>query len=118
MEQRYDIYLLTNAWREKAEERLKIDKYKCQMCGCEGTAKNPLQVHHLTYHNIYKENPDKDLVTLCKACHRNVHNMMNRVTNRVTGQRGWKDTLPYSTHVISINEQECEVRFRKDGDNE
>lgn len=118
MEKRYDLYLLTSTWREKADKRLGIDKYKCQMCGCEGTPQNPLQVHHLTYHNIYNENIDKDLVTLCKVCHTHVHNMMNRVTNSETGQRGWKDTLPYSVHVTSVNEMECDAIFRKDGEDE
>ena len=118
MENQYDIYLQSMTWRRKAERRLEIDQYKCQMCGCEGTANNPLHVHHLTYHNIYHENVEKDLVTLCKVCHRDVHNMMNRITNDETKQRGWKDTLPYATHVSSINEHECEAVFRKESEYE
>ena len=114
MSEQYQSYLMSEAWRQKAEERLRIDEHRCQMCGCHGTATNPLQVHHLTYHNIYHENAEKDLVTLCKACHLDVHNMMNRITNSETGQRGWKDSLPYSVCVTSINAQEREVIFRKD----
>ena len=109
----YETYLRSDEWRRKAEERLELDGHKCQMCGCQGTATNPLQVHHLTYHNIYRENIDKDLVTLCKVCHQNIHNVMNRITNRTTGQRGWKDSLSYSVHVVSIDEHACEAVFKE-----
>lgn len=84
--------------------RAKIDDYKCQMCGCGGSMTNRLQIHHLTYKNIYHESVDKDLICLCDVCHRNVHRMMCRVTDSTTGQRGWKDTLPPSQHhVIDVD---------------
>ena len=112
----YETYLASDEWRRKAEDRLEVDNQKCVMCGCKGTSTNPLEVHHLTYHNIYHENVDKDLVTLCRVCHKNVHTMMNRTTNRTTGQRGWKDTLPYSVHVVSVDGRTCEAVFRKGSD--
>lgn len=100
----YDEYLRSSAWKAKALERAEIDNYRCQMCGCTGTMTNKLQIHHLSYRNLYNEDVDKDLITLCDVCHTNVHRMMCRITDSTTGQRGWKDTLPLSTHhVIDID---------------
>lgn len=94
---KYEEYILNSPeWQKKRMERLIIDEFRCQQCGAEQSRLNPLQVHHLDYHHLYHENPDKDLVTLCKCCHIRVHRMMNRVTNSKTGQRGWKDTLSVS----------------------
>lgn len=103
---RYAQYLESDEWRQMKLRRLEIDNYTCQICGSKGSNMNPLNVHHLSYHNIYHENIDKDLVTLCRSCHMGVHNMMNRITNSETGQRGWKDTL--SVSMISYN------RFREE----
>lgn len=97
----YFQYIRSPEWKAKHDERMKIDGYRCVMCGCGGTSLNPLQVHHLDYHNLYQENIDKELVTLCKACHFSVHQMMNRVTNRNTGQRGWKDSMSISMVTVS-----------------
>lgn len=100
----YDEYLRSSAWKAKALERARIDNYRCQMCGAEGTELNRLQVHHFTYRNLYHEDVGKDLVTVCDVCHRGIHRLMSRVTDPVTKQRGWKDTLPLSTHhVIDID---------------
>lgn len=100
----YDQYLQSPEWRAKVLKRAEIDNRQCQMCGCTGTMTNKLQIHHLTYKNLYHEDVDRDLICLCDVCHRNVHRMMCRVTNSATGQRGWKDTLPPSTHhVIDVD---------------
>lgn len=102
--QNYDEYLRSAEWRAKALKRAEIDNYHCQMCGCTGTMSNRLQIHHLSYRNIYHEDVDKDLVCLCDVCHRSVHRMMCRITDSTTGQRGWKSTLPPSQHhVIDID---------------
>lgn len=95
----YADYLKSEEWKEKARKRAEIDNFKCCMCGSCGTQNNPLQVHHMTYHNIYRENIYKDLTTLCKSCHKAVHRMMNRLT--APNIHGWKDTLhDYSGHVL------------------
>lgn len=88
----YLLYLKTDEWRNKRDKRLKIDNYTCQLCKCKHTPDNPLEVHHFTYHNIYKENVYVDLVTLCHRCHYSVHEMMNRITNE-HGRHGWKDII-------------------------
>ena len=97
----YEGYLRSDAWHRKAQERAKIDLFRCCMCGCMGTQTNPLETHHITYRNIYKEDVNRDLVTLCSSCHRAVHRMMNRCTDPVTGKHGWKDELRVSNHVLN-----------------
>lgn len=95
----YEEYLASDEWKQKAKERAKIDNHKCCMCGSSGTMNNPLECHHITYKNIYKENIFKDLLTLCDNCHKSVHIMMNRTTDK-NGKRGWKDSLTLSNHVL------------------
>lgn len=100
----YEEYLRSPQWHEKAQRRLQIDGYRCVMCDCEGTPWSPLNIHHLTYHNLGHEDVDRDLVTLCIPCHRRVHRMMNRITNSETGRRGWKTELPtvVQRHVLEL----------------
>ena len=106
----YDEYLRSPEWRAKVLKRSEIDNYQCQMCGCTGTMSNKLQCHHLTYRNLYHEDIGKDLVTVCDVCHRCIHRLMSRVTDPVTMQRGWRDTLPPSTHhVIDIGTGRLEI---------
>lgn len=106
--EKYEAYLRTDKWRRKAAARLKIDHYACAMCGCRGTTRNRLQVHHLCYSHIYNENIFKDLVTVCETCHSGIHRLMNRTVGfSETGQpiHGWKDTLPPSTVAANIGGQ-------------
>jgi len=65
---KYLKYLQSEDWAQ-----IKIDLYQTRGKVCEycGSTKN-IQVHHLTYKNIYKEEPE-DLVLLCKDCHRKEH---------------------------------------------
>lgn len=64
----YQAYLNSDAWKEIRNKRVKMDGYKCQVCGSSSN----LEVHHLTYEHKYHENMD-DLITLCDKCHRKVH---------------------------------------------
>lgn len=92
----YNDYMSSPEWRQKAQQRLQIDQHRCQMCG-RGTDETPLSVHHITYQTFRRENPLKDLITLCPQCHEAVHAMMCRITgyrNDGTPIRGWRDTLP------------------------
>ena len=96
----YSEYLLTDHWNEVRKERLKIDRYRCQFCGCEGTSANPLVVHHFTYRNLGHEDVWRDLVTVCSCCHAGIHQLMQRKTS-ADGERGWCATVPFSTHVLA-----------------
>lgn len=98
MNEAYRKYLLSETWKKKAEERMKIDDHTCQMCGCKGSQENPLQCHHFNYYSVGSENVYKDLVVLCRSCHGMVHRMMNRITDP-SGRRGWYD----NPHVPGVN---------------
>lgn len=70
----YQKYLQSTEWAQ-----LKIDIYAargraCQKCG----SKLSLQIHHLHYRNIFKEEPE-DLIILCRACHRHEHGIKEKV---------------------------------------
>ncbi len=65
----YAEYLNSDKWKEKRAERLKIDGYRCRLCG---TGKN-LVIHHVTYVRFGNEDVIQDLITLCKKCHNRVH---------------------------------------------
>ena len=69
----YSKYLKSQEWKKKREEVLERDGYKCQKC----EATENLQVHHLTYKNIFNE-PLEDLQTLCADCHRKVHEIWDK----------------------------------------
>jgi len=65
---KYKDYLLSNEWIA-----IKIDIYQkrgrqCEQCG----NKTKLQIHHLTYDNIFNEEPS-DLLILCESCHKEKH---------------------------------------------
>lgn len=85
----YREYLQSWDWKQKAQQRLKIDHYRCTMCNCAGTSSNRLEVHHLTYRNLRREDVFTDLLTLCSSCHKSVHRMMERKTSP-DGRMGWK----------------------------
>lgn len=76
MEPKYIEYLNSPEWRAVREQRLTKDKYTCRACG---NTKN-LQVHHLSYSNIYHEKME-DLVTLCQECHSRLHKEKNDIKN-------------------------------------
>ena len=65
---KYRAYLKSDEWAA-----VKIDLFnkrgrECEKCG----RKNWLQVHHLHYKNVFKEEPS-DLQILCKPCHDKEH---------------------------------------------
>lgn len=70
MNYEYSLYLQSPEWQKKRTERLKIDNFKCAVCG----RPMDLQVHHLNYYNIGRENVYTDLITLCKFCHTDIEN--------------------------------------------
>jgi len=68
----YAKYIKSEEWKEKREERLFLDGYKCRFCG---SAIN-IVVHHVTYDNVPNEDMT-DLVSLCKTCHNKLHEFDN-----------------------------------------
>lgn len=98
----YQQYLTSDEWKIKARQRAEIDNYRCCMCGSSGTMNNMLHCHHITYRNIYHEDVYKDILTLCECCHKSVHIMMNRTTDK-NGRKGWKDSLSISNYALEVN---------------
>lgn len=80
-----DEYMKSEAWARKRQERLKLDGYRCRICGAYASRETPLQVHHLAgaYDKIPKEGME-DLMTLCSACHKDLHAILNK------RRRTWK----------------------------
>ena len=65
----------SDMWRDKRAERMKIDDYACVMCG----SKWELEVHHIHYRRLGRENVLTDLCTLCKNCHKKIHRYYDRI---------------------------------------
>jgi len=65
----YKDYLKSNHWKQIRKNKFisnqKVNLKKCAICGSE---KN-LQIHHLTYKNLWNEN-NKTLRILCNKCHK------------------------------------------------
>lgn len=70
----YEKYLRSAAWSEKRTTRLRIDHGRCAICESD----QDLNVHHLTYRNIMKEDVQQDLVTLCRPCHAMLHRIKDQ----------------------------------------
>lgn len=101
---KYTEYLKSEKWKRIAAERMKIDNYTCVCCGSRGTATNRLEVHHLSYKNLYYEETRiyEDLVTLCHVCHKSLHNVMNRKTG--PNRYGWNDNSDIPrVHVFTFS---------------
>jgi 5-methylcytosine-specific restriction endonuclease McrA len=66
----YEAYMLSERWRLKRCERLRMDGYECQTC----CSKKNLEVHHRKYENFGNEKME-DLRTLCDLCHKAIHKL-------------------------------------------
>ena len=73
----YDTYMRSQKWELKRQQRLKIDEFKCAMCGRPAaTCKNgSLQIHHISYKRLTNEDVFEDLVSLCPRCHKLIHSI-------------------------------------------
>jgi hypothetical protein len=66
----YQKYLRSNHWKILKNEALNYYGYCCALCGTEEN----LNVHHRNYKNLNKEIINKDLIVLCRECHKKFHN--------------------------------------------
>jgi len=64
----YALYRLSEKWKLRRIWALRRDTYACQQCGSQFRP----EVHHKTYAHVRNE-PLKDLITLCHACHEKKH---------------------------------------------
>jgi 5-methylcytosine-specific restriction endonuclease McrA len=89
---RHNDYLNSQEWREKRDNILKRDEYKCVRC--KGIIKNLIekyfkeyenelkefeikatQVHHTTYENLHTSKEVDDCISLCWRCHKIQHSL-------------------------------------------
>ena len=70
-----DWWWNTFYWSAVRYRILKRDHYTCQICGKELSESdcNELTVHHIRPWCIYKDNSDDNMITVCKACHAQLH---------------------------------------------
>lgn len=74
----YKELLKTPEWRDKRQEILYRDKFICQKCG-KYSKHN--EVHHVDYisgRDIWNY-PDNWLITLCRDCHDEEHNVCEAI---------------------------------------
>ena len=65
----YDKYLRSKHWKKTRKKALERAEYQCQLCACKDAV---LDVHHNNYNNVGNEQ-EKDLIVLCRPCHRKFH---------------------------------------------
>lgn len=63
----YKKYLLTPAWKKRADACKDRADYRCQVCN-RGAGVVHLEAHHRTYERLGRELPG-DLTALCEDCH-------------------------------------------------
>lgn len=85
IDRRYLDYIQSEEWAKKAEQRRAIDGHKCAICG----STERLHVHHRHYRTLGNEDVEKDLVTLCEACHRDVHKDKDEFIAGVLAADAW-----------------------------
>ena len=76
--QEYKDYLRSAEWKQKKQERMEIDGFRCVMCGRPLNKIKSIQEHHITYARLGHENVMTDICTLCGSCHQKIHNYYNR----------------------------------------
>lgn len=62
---KYYDYLQSSKWQKLRNERLKLDDFRCQICG----SPKQLHVHHLFYPAEYGTENINDCITVCENCH-------------------------------------------------
>lgn len=80
-------YYHSPEWTEKRNARLRIDGFRCAKCGFT----RALEVHHINYERLYREDVSRDLITLCKKCH-----------NEIEAQKALLDPLPIKVEHHSV----------------
>ena len=81
----YEQYIQSEEWQASRKLILERDDYQCTMCGSNKT----LQIHHITYENLYHENMN-DLIVLCADCHTETHRNTTSETTIFTPKRKLK----------------------------
>lgn len=119
----YAAYLASDQWWRKRLACLKDYGFRCQVCGCTSW-RRIIDVHHLHYKNVGNERRE-DLVPLCSAHHKAIHNQLDGYNIDVVTRMKkecmedcWSDPvpteLPHRTVIIRKVCTECEMEFEVD----
>ena len=89
-------YLKSATWKDIRERVLSRDRNKCVKCGNPGS-----DVHHKTYKRWGNEKT-KDLITLCRVCHENLHSARKGAKSKKSiGTRAlWNYLRPHQKDLI------------------
>lgn len=101
----YREYLKSDAWQQKRAMMFGLRGRKCEKCDATDVT---LQIHHLTYANIFNE-PPEDLQIVCIECHEKIHNKKPRV-KKIKGDteevRQQKENI-----MLEINQLQCRIQI-------
>jgi len=61
------------AWKRRVKEVIERERYKCQVCN-NSFPWNFLTVHHLKSCGAFGGDDAKNLISICRFCHNEVHN--------------------------------------------
>ena len=67
---KYSQKLKDPRWQRKRLEIFNRDNFTCQRCG---NSNDMLAVHHISYNKNPWESTNENLITLCSACHEEIH---------------------------------------------
>lgn len=65
---KYYDYILSEEWKEKADDAKRRAKFRCQVCNRGPSDGIRLNAHHRTYDRLGHEEPE-DITVLCETCH-------------------------------------------------
>lgn len=80
---KYAQYLKSKEWIDLKIDLISMRGQKCEKCGKHKKSPTLLQIHHLTYKNIFNESPE-DLMILCSRCHRIEHGLIKVKPKKTT----------------------------------
>lgn len=66
---KYEDFLNTKFWKDQSLRVKARDGFSCRLCG---QCKN-IEAHHTSYKNNLFDVPDEDIITLCRSCHKELH---------------------------------------------
>lgn len=95
MNREYEAYLNSEEWKERRKRRLKMTGFRCSACHKKGM----IQVHHLTYERIFREEMS-DLLPLCKKHHDDAEELIKQ---KVIPRCGYPAFLQERTLLLLVN---------------